>query len=342
MVDYKGDVNGEYSLPVIVSRPAPRSAPVGSSTSGFLAFSQSLPTIVTSSGSTVNMSPEVLANTRPTQQRQESCVVSSAHEKQKQDLWATQQLMSPPHTQKTGSQWENELARRILSLYASSTAKTDLHNSQQLLDFVGDRRSEQETKTVRNLFEKQTNSAATQPTTVLKVQTRDIERIEEEVEDEKEVIGEDSGDKIEAVRRSKTKKKKKKKKKNPVEDHAEAHPPTRIHSKGSRGIDGNVLEPEIIPSQRRSLNGVSANLNTEQRVAVVRELLQKVRASQRLVRTRDKYRVTNTIRSATGKEITVRGTPRVFPVWFVADKDALSNWTALPGIFVVFDRKSLS
>ena len=43
------------------------------------------------------------------------------------------------------------------------------------------------------------------------------------------------------------------------------------------------------------------------------------------------YRISNTIKMKDGREIVLRGSPRCFPIWFSSSGDVFADWTALPG-----------
>lgn len=56
--------------------------------------------------------------------------------------WQEQELQSKDEIQKTKLGWENDIARHILSLYATTNALKNLKESQSLLDFVGEKEPE--------------------------------------------------------------------------------------------------------------------------------------------------------------------------------------------------------
>ena len=69
----------------------------------------------------------------------------------------------------------------------------------------------------------------------------------------------------------------------------------------------------------------------QQNKALIQDVLQKIEKQMNISRIKDKYRVTNIIRTRFGQEIVVRGSPKCFPIWFVSNGDVYANWTSLPG-----------
>jgi len=289
------------SLPVIVSN-APSSSSsrvVLSSDQSTNQFHDSLPTIN-------------FHNTRPTQPKihsrqqpissEEGVVVgtkqlhsSTPKRPPTEDEWETwnrQQIIeSAEEAQKSKLEWENEIARHILSVYASSNVTKNLTESQALLDFVAEkqpRKPLQNDSEIPNHYptfrEEQANPQSIQTTKPFST----LQSVEEE-EDQGQQQPQSKSD-PEAP--TKTKKKKKKKKTPAVT----AEPTNGL-------IDAQFIQDFVAQLERSSF----ASRGPEQ------------------------YRVTNTIRARNGQTIVIRGNPRVSPIWFVPSGEVYANWSALPG-----------
>lgn len=196
------------------------------------------------------------------------------------ETWTKQQLVDSESNQKTKLDWENEISRHILSLFATSNAVKNLNESKSLLDFVG-------SKILNPVIpdSDENNAIQSKKPGFLNQTTSSIN------EDEEDNQEQDNDQNYEEHKPKKVNKKKGKKKKKDSSEENE--------SKLSKEFIGRLIE----------------------------KLDQSANSSKET----NKYRITNTIKARNGKLITVRGTPRCFPIWFVSNGEIYSDWRTLPG-----------
>eukprot|EP01031_Cornospumella_fuschlensis_P029422 gene29422-35514_t len=209
--------------------------------------------------------------------------------------WTQKQLEMAEEVKRTKVQWENEIARHILSLYASTTALRNLKESNSLLDFVGEKvnkhQQENTIKTSVPSFSQQHGDTM-----------EDVEEGEYGYEDD---AGHHDGaevDKAAAAAKDGLKKKKRKKKKKKKK----------------------IVEEDSTPN-------LSVSHSRLQKQSLVDEILGKINNYANISNQKDEYRVTNTIVARNGQIITVRGSPRCYPIWFTSTGDVYADWTRLPG-----------
>jgi hypothetical protein len=245
--------------------------------------------------------------------------------------------IAPFDIQKTKVEWENDIARHILSLYATTSAVKNIREANSLLDFVGERQQRQQPSRARNRtkngggmeveeeqeeyemeeFDKM-NITTELPSfsqekrkKTKKQQQLTIVETEEEEEEEEEGIEAENNNRGEEKPASKEKAKVKKRK-----------------------TKKKLLSSSI--SKSRSLPHITTqeeqNLKNKQ---FIDSVLAKIESTVSLKNEKDKYRITNTIRTRDGKEIVVRGSPKCFPIWFISSGDVFVDWTALPGMLIL-------
>jgi hypothetical protein len=280
--------------------------------------------------------------------------LSSSQQPKEMREWKEQQLLFSPakrektfridedeivpfDIQKTKVEWENDIARHILSLYATTSAVKNIKEANSLLDFVGERQPSKTSnrgKNGRNMETEeqqeecgveieefdQMNVTTQKPSFSLEKGKKTRKRQEaivettEEKEEEEGGIGRQNfsleGEEDQLHERhveGKTKTKKRKTKKKLL----------------SSSISKSKSLPHITTQEEQ-------NLKNKQ---FIDSVLAKIESTVSLKNEKDKYRITNTIKTRDGKEIVVRGSPKCFPIWFISSGDVFVDWTALPGWF---------
>lgn len=190
-----------------------------------------------------------------------------------------------PHLALHKSDWENEIARHILSVYATSKSKTDIKKSKSIMKFV-DIDKEDNIDTIKQYVESEDG----RPMTGMSIK-EDIE-----------------GEGVEEV-----------------DDEYEEGPVSVKSSQLSHNTsitDGRGGEEESVGSQfEGTVTAKEAGLSFREMPSF---------------RNHSKYRSCITVRVGRtkhepGELISIRGSPRVFPIWFVSSGEIYSNWTRLPG-----------
>lgn len=197
--------------------------------------------------------------------------------------------------QKSKLDWENQVARHILSVFATTSAVTDVNESSKILEFV-DRR-------FLGLAEEKHSHALLVGDNIEENEYEDDEKDEKykNHENKFELIDEEEENKIPEKQETPKRKKKLKKKK-------------KLSKSKSEDLKFDVSS-EFNEDHKKKLQQVMDLLETEK---------QKPKRH-------DKFRRNNTIKMADGREILIRGNPRVYPIWFASSGDIFVDWTKLPG-----------
>ncbi|RYH16061.1 hypothetical protein EON65_30710 [archaeon] len=208
--------------------------------------------------------------------------------------WTQKELKVAEEIKRTKVQWENEIARHILSLYASTTALRNMKEGNSLLDFVGEKSSkrpdESTIKTTVPSFSQQRGGS-----------TEYDEEYEQDAYDE---------------------------------DYAE---PDEAHKLGTNDIQSNKRKKKRTKKKKKKQIEEASSSNSSilhsrlQKQSLMDEILNKIDNFANISSQKDVYRVTNTIIARDGQIITVRGSPRCYPIWFTSTGDVYADWTKLPG-----------
>eukprot|EP01039_Chlorochromonas_danica_P002934 gene2934-3201_t len=215
--------------------------------------------------------------------------------------WTKQQLEFSENVQRSKIGWENEIARHILSLYASTTATKNIKESNSLLDFVGEREKSDDTAKHHYHHDIQTHVPLFQRPTEPKPLTVDQTN---NTNTQSDYSYEDIDESV-LPQKQKTIQKKKKKRKS--------------HNNSNRIING-----------KKTLSNEEEKQNQE-KSQLIEEILSKIDSYTDKAVEKDAFRITNTIRTKDGVDVIVRGSPRCFPIWFTSTGDVYANWTKLPG-----------
>lgn len=212
------------------------------------------------------------------------------------DEWTQMRVNPPEHddTHRTKLEWENQIAKHILSLFATSHATRNLNEGTALLDFVD---------VDKGVPKPQSAPAPVTDTGVYLLHTRPPQRPPTVPEG-----NEESGD------GNTTKKKKRRAKK----------------VKKIEEIEETEMDPEKIKQEKERESQLSIAERVIMRVHAEAEAAELAKGKTK-AHEKDKHRITNTIKLKDGSEIVVRGTPRCFPIWFVSTGDVYADWTVLPG-----------
>lgn len=217
--------------------------------------------------------------------------------------WKTLRLeTSSVEVQKTKLEWENDIARHILSLYATTNALKNLKESNSLLDFVGEKDRPENKKQDEDPYKMHITTK--RPNFSNSVNSYNLE--EGEGSDDQNDSNAHSLERQESDEVPKTRRRKCKKKSN------------KLIQQGKRSSKSQ---------QHRTTKEEQDRRNQE----FINEIIGKIESSISLSKEKDKYRVTNAIKTKDGKEIVVRGSPRCYPIWFVSSGDVYVDWTGLVG-----------
>jgi tetratricopeptide (TPR) repeat protein len=224
----------------------------------------------------------------------------------------TKMRVNPPQeddSHMTKLEWENQIAKHILSLFATSHAVRNISEGNALLDFVEVDKSQVKSP------DKRSNN------TVDLLHTRPAQRPTPLPDIEENEIDQETGDTDAVVNgKAKTKAKTKKKVKRVSKEKKTVENEETLQTRRSTPSRPQGISESEYAAAERVILRVHAEAEREE------QLRGKTKA-----REKDKHRITNTIRLQDGREIVVRGTPRCYPIWFVSTGDVFADWTALPG-----------
>lgn len=248
----------------------------------------------------------------------------------------THQRLATEGVEKTKVGWENEIARHILSVYASTNAQKNLKESHSLLDFVGDKakrkapaaRPADDDQLVYSVPQFHRNYDDHVQRLNLDAEhghTKHHRRLEHAAgdADATDAPGDDYNDHDDG---------------GPADRDAEEAAPEAL--KGSTTATKKkrrrkkkavaVAAAPLTPQEQAQREKRAAERRQQERY--VATLLAKIELhSAGLTEAQKQYRVNNTITMRDGRTITVRGPPKVSPIWFCASGDVYCDWTALPG-----------
>ncbi|KAJ1419577.1 hypothetical protein B484DRAFT_421583 [Ochromonadaceae sp. CCMP2298] len=226
--------------------------------------------------------------------------------------------------QRTKVEWENQIAKHILSMFASTHSMKNAAESSSLLDFVD------VDKGAAGRSRKPTGSSSSRGSTLA---SSSVDRLpptlqeEDEAEDEAEGEGEENYGGT-SRRHKKTKRRTKKTLRRTEEEEAvpEEDPRVRIAAQVISRVkrEAKALQQAGGPVH---ISEAQAQDNADEQ----RKEKQKGKFVAKEKKEKDKFRITNTITTKDGREVVVRGSPRCFAIWFVSTGDVYANWTALPG-----------
>lgn len=203
---------------------------------------------------------------------------------------------------RTKLEWENQIAKHILSMFATTHAVKNISEGTALLDFVDVDKTAVKTSNAHILIQ-ETNSIdllhtrPPRPPGNSNSENKDTNR------------NADDGNNCQEQRKTKKKIKKTKKKLASTEPNNTKEGGTS-HTKGMPESHYSIAERVIL------------------RVHAEAEAAERALGKSK---EKDKYRISNTIKLKDGQEIVVRGTPRCYPIWFVSTGDVYADWTSLPG-----------
>jgi hypothetical protein len=248
--------------------------------------------------------------------------------------WKQQEfILSGPDVEKTKLGWENDIARHILSLYATTHALKNLKDSNSLLDFVGEKpkggtlQSQASLLSTRNDDDLEFNDndekmfidtktpqfkevkKTRKPVMAIKGNAENAQYHQTIQEGENEHDEYENFENTKQEREQKPKKKKLKKLKK-----------SKSGTSSSSQQDQSHLSHLVDQAEQRQKNQEFIN-----------NIIDKLENSMTLSKQKDRYRIVNAIKTKDGQEIIVRGSPKCCPIWFVASGELYVDWTKLPG-----------
>lgn len=228
---------------------------------------------------------------------------SSSHQVHPQlpNEWTSQRvnpIQDNDDLQLTKLEWENQIAKHILSLFASSKALKNIKEGNALLEFV------------------ETSKGPKQNINIDQIPSFKTENENTNLEDR-------NNNHVESIKKITKKRKKLKKTKQSNEIDITNNNNTNDRNKSKQQINNSksfkIVEDIILRLRNESNTSITTNNNTTNTTTST------VKGNGK------QHRITNTIKTKDGTEVVVRGTPRCFPVWFVSSGDVYSDWTMLPG-----------
>eukprot|EP01032_Pedospumella_encystans_P015024 gene15024-17223_t len=239
--------------------------------------------------------------------KENTLVVSAASGREENQLpeeWT--QMRVNPHEEddshRTKLDWENQIAKHILSLFATSHAVKNINEGSALLDFVEVDKGISQSK---DQYEQSQQKPLNKSASLNLLHTRPSGPPPPITEGSYE-----SDFNSEHQQSSKRKKKKVKKVKKVISADE-----TERKQKAEKESQYSIAERVILRVHAEAEAAEAAQGH----------------AGRSKSQNKDKHRITNTITLKDGNEIVVRGTPRCFPIWFVSTGDVYADWTVLPG-----------
>lgn len=251
----------------------------------------------------------------------------------------THQRLATEGVEKTKVGWENEIARHILSVYASTNAQKNLKESHSLLDFVGDKAKrkapaarpaddDQLVYSVPQFHRNYNDHVQRLNLDAEHGHTKHHRRMAHAAGDADATDAHDDDDDYNE------------------HDDDDGGPGDRVAEetapeapKGGRATKKTRRKKKkkaaaaatpLTPKEQAQRERCAAERRQQERY--VATLLAKIELhSAGLTEAQKQYRVNNTITMRDGRTITVRGPPKVSPIWFCASGDVYCDWTALPG-----------
>ena len=213
-----------------------------------------------------------------------------------------------PHLALHKSEWENEIARHILSVYATSHSNVDVKESKSILKYVDVNRDE----THQGVETYVRSPDGRGPKSDEYDQTFEDEDIEGG-----EVVDQETLEPI---------------------DEVEDNEDIKIKTKGKR----KTTKSQRRVSDASDSSTVSRHPSHQPGMKTAKEGGLEMTHVEKSFRNHSKYRSCLLVRvgrtgkkpgapNSEGKEISIRGSPRVFPIWFVTSGEVYSNWARLPG-----------
>ena len=259
---------------------------------------------------------------------QETSVVvgtSASHSKKQEELpdsWTSQRLNEPNEKGEfhmTKLQWENQIAKHILSMFATTNAVKNIGESTTLLDFVEVSKPKQGDQMLRPKAKAVTKEGE------MSITELDEGECGYTLDCEAPIRVNDHANKSVKTTKKKTKVKKKAKKAKENEGKpSEGSVSEALNSENYHYVERVMQRIREEQQSLASSNGTFAGLGGGGGGG-------GTGAADGQQKKKRQHRITNTIKLKGGGEMVIRGSPKCFPIWFVSTGDVYADWTVLPG-----------
>lgn len=281
-----------------------------------------------------------------------SIVVGTTQSSQKRnalpDNWNAQRVNKPQDSNeyhKSKLQWENQIAKHILAMFATTNAVKDYTEGAALLEFVDVSNPNKTDGGSSSLGTSESRAANLQGDEEFEDDEAGIDADGAAVED----VNADGFVKKNIKKGSKRlRKKKRKQKKNSQTNEKGAGVRSSLKSENYRYVERVMQrirdEQESLTTAASATTATTAaaatgggaalaaatagsrvNTGTAGGIEGATNTGSETGKKQRL------HRISNTIKLKGGGELVIRGSPKCFPIWFVSTGDVYADWTCLPG-----------